>query len=148
LDLILESLPRIDTATLLLFKDEKGQIREIFSRSRPALKNSTAFFDQKVIDQVFRNAKTVRISNTHDAAPQDLSDEKETLKIGSVLCFPLISGAVLHGVLYIDSLQGQHRFRKQDILILEGLTGPLAVIIEKALIAAKLLPDAGINNSW
>jgi hypothetical protein len=41
------------------------------------------------------------------------------------------------GVIYVDSLTGPYGFRKEDLLLLKTLSGPVAVAIEKAALASQ-----------
>jgi hypothetical protein len=132
LESLLKSLPRIDRATLILLEKEREEIREIISRSREDIEDTTRRYSHTVVDRVIREGKAVRMSNTDFEAPPDLSASVSTLKIGSLLCVPLVSNEKTRGVLYVDSLSGPYGFRKDDLLLLNAMSGALALSIENA----------------
>jgi GAF domain-containing protein len=132
LESLLKSLPRIDRATLILLEKEREEIREIISRSREDIEDTTRRYSHTVVDRVIREGKAVRMSNTDFEAPPDLSASVSTQKIGSLLCVPLVSNEKARGVLYVDSLSGPYGFRKDDLLLLNAMSGALALSIENA----------------
>lgn len=132
LESLLEALPRIDRATLILLEKEREEIREIVSRSRKDIKDTTRRYSHTVVQRVIKEGKAVRMSNIDFEAPSDLSTSVSTLKIGSLLCVPLVSNEKTRGVLYVDSLSGPYGFRKDDLLVLNAMSGALALRIENA----------------
>jgi len=132
LESILETLPRIDRATLILLEKDREEIREIITRSRKGIKDISRRYSHTVVERVIREGKAVRMSNTELEAPPDLSASVSTLKIGSLLCVPLVSNEKTRGVLYVDSLSGPYGFRKEDLLMLNAMSGALALSIENA----------------
>jgi GAF domain-containing protein len=53
------------------------------------------------------------------------------LQIKSVVCVPIISAAEILGAIYMDSLQSAYGFRKDDLMLLNSVSGYLAAVIEK-----------------
>ena len=127
LKLLMDELPRIDNAGFFLFRDEKIETMKIIARSRD---KSPATYSRKVLERVFMDRKTIRMSNTEFESADDYTDNGDSPKIGSVLCIPIISGNTILGTIYIDSIE-HYAFRKEDQLLLNSLTGPIAVAIEK-----------------
>ncbi len=132
LESVLETLPRIDRATLVLLDTEKQGIRDIINRSREGMKDAARHYSRTVVDRVVRERKAVRMSNTTFEAPSDLSASVDTLEVGSLLCVPLMSNEKTYGVLYVDSLSQPYGFRKDDLLLLNAMSGALALSIENA----------------
>jgi pSer/pThr/pTyr-binding forkhead associated (FHA) protein len=132
LESVLETLPRIDRATLVLLDTEKQEIRDIINRSREDKKDTGRHYSRTVVDRVIRERKAVRMSNTTFEAPSDLSASVDTLEVGSLLCVPLMSNETTYGVLYVDSLSQPYGFRKDDLLLLNAMSGALALSIENA----------------
>jgi GAF domain-containing protein len=64
--------------------------------------------------------------------PAPLSESWETLKIKSVMCVPMRSRSKLCGLLYVEGLREHQAFREEDLLLLKGLSGLLALAIEGA----------------
>ena len=132
LDSVLETLPRIDRAVLILLEKEKEEIRDIITRSKRDLQDNSRHYSHTVVSRVLREGKAVRMSNTDLEPPSDASASVSTLKIGSLLCVPLVSNEKTRGVLYVDSLSGPYGFRKDDLLLLNAMSGALALRIENA----------------
>ena len=78
------------------------------------------------------------MSNTTYEDPDSLSDSMSTLQLGSIMCVPMISNSQIRGVIYVDSFREAYGFRKEDLLLLNTLSGPLAVAIEKAMLTSQL----------
>lgn len=132
LESVLETLPRIDRATLILLEKDREEIQEIISQSRKDMEDVSRRYSHTVVERVIREGKAVRMSNTDFEASADLSASVSTLKIGSLLCVPLVSNEKTRGVLYVDSLSGPYGFRKDDLLMLNAMSGALALSIENA----------------
>lgn len=135
---LLDILPRIDRAVVLLCDENKRQIKEVISRSRRDQGNDSVLYGRVVVDQVLRDGNVISVSNTSDMAPSDLVENMDTLKIRSVLCVPMIAHSRIRGAIYVDSLQGPHGFREEDLLLLNSLSGPTAIAIENAHFASRL----------
>ncbi|MBW1803645.1 MAG: FHA domain-containing protein [Deltaproteobacteria bacterium] len=131
-DLIIGTLPRIDTVAILLYDIHKRQIKEVFSHSREGMAKDGEIYSQSTVKQVLKDHKPIRMSNINYEQPDDFSDSESTMKIGSIMCVPMISNSELRGVIYVDSIRAPYGFRKEDLLLLNALSGPVAVAIEKA----------------
>lgn len=138
LELLLDTLPRIDTTAILLFDNMQGQISDIISKSRHEPGDKRPIYSKKVVDKVIRDQKIIRMSDTRYEAKEDFSDGNDTAQIGSILCVPMISSSEVRGALYIDSIRGPYGFRKEDMALLRSISGPLAVAIEKASLISTL----------
>ena len=138
LGFLLATLPRIDLAAIFIFDKEKEQIKEVISRSRKNNGTGMEHYSRSIVDRVLRNGKAIRMSNTRFEAPSDLSRTISTGKIESVMCVPMISNSKLIGAIYIDSVQGPYGFRKNDLMLLNTVSGSLAVTIEKAKLVTRL----------
>lgn len=134
---ILDALPRIDRAALLISHEEKHQIKKVIARTRGKTGEEDIRYSRSVVDQVLRDGKAVRMSNTTYEAPGSLSKSMNKMQIRSVMCVPLISKEERRGVIYVDSLKTPYGFRKEDLLLLNSLSGTVAVAIENALLMAR-----------
>jgi len=132
LEYVIESLPRIDRAAILLFDSQKEQIGEVIYGPGKDTGKSGFQYSRTVVNQVIGNQKAIRMSNTTYEEPGSLSDSMATLQLGSVMCVPMISNSQMRGVIYVDSFRTPYGFRKEDLLLLNTLSGPVAVAIEKA----------------
>ena len=135
---LLDILPRIDRAAVLLIDDNKRQIKEVISRSRQDQPKGSVCYGRVVVDQVLRDGNVVSISNTSDMTSSDMVENMDTLKIKSVLCVPMTAHSRIRGAIYIDSLKSPHGFREEDFLLLNSLSGPTAVAIENDYLASRL----------
>ena len=134
---VMDSLPRIDTAAIILYDMRKEEIVETFATERFESVMEEVKLSQSIIDRVIKDGKAVRMSNTKYEASKDLSDSITDLKIKSVMCVPLISNEEVLGAIYVDA-RGVYGFRKDDLLLLNSLSGPIAVAVEKAMLASEL----------
>ena len=132
LEYLFDTLPRIDRAAILLCEGEKRQIRELIAKSRQDQETETIHYNRTIVERVIRNGKAVRMSNTLYEAEGALSKDMETSKIRCVLCVPMIIESQTYGAIYVDSVQGPYGFRRDDLLLLNSLTGSVAVAIENA----------------
>lgn len=136
LDYIMETLPRIHRASIILFVNSEGggkEIEQVLSKARNDAEPSGQSYSRTVVDRVLRDGKAIRMSNTSFESVKETRDHDETLQIGSVLCVPLISNSEMHGAIYVDTIRQPYGFRKDDLLLLNALSGGVAVAIDKAL---------------
>jgi len=135
---LLDVLPRIDRAAIFLFDNQKGQVKQQIARSRKGGDTRTIRYSRSVVEEVVRSGKAVRMSDTAYEPLADFSESMQTLKIRSILCVPIIGKSEIRGAIYVDSLRGPYGFRKEDLFLLNTLSGLLAVIIENSQLALRL----------
>jgi pSer/pThr/pTyr-binding forkhead associated (FHA) protein len=135
---LLDVLPRIDRAAIILFDDQKGQVKQQIARTRKGGSARTIRYSRSVVEEVVRSGKAVRMSDTAYEPLADFSESMQTLKIRSILCVPIIGKSEIRGAIYVDSLRGPYGFRKEDLFLLNTLSGLLAVIIENSQLALRL----------
>jgi pSer/pThr/pTyr-binding forkhead associated (FHA) protein len=138
LELLMDSLPRIDTTAILLFNQAERKISDIISRSRHEPGGKAVHYSKKVVKKVINERKMIRMSDTRYEAKEEYSEGDDTAEIGSILCVPMISNSEVRGAIYIDSIRGPYGFRKEDMALLRSLSGPLAVAVEKATLISNL----------
>ena len=130
---LFDTLPRIDRAAILLFDDQKSQVKQVIARSREGKGNGDVRFSKALLNQVVRNGKTVKLSNITYESPNDHPDNERKSQTNSVLCVPIIHNSKVRGGIYLDSHLGFHDgFRKEDHLMLHRLSSLVAATIEKA----------------
>jgi transcriptional regulator with GAF, ATPase, and Fis domain len=134
---IMTSLPRIDTGVILLYDQRKEEIVGNFSTERFENVMEEVPYSKTIVDRVIKSGKAIRMSDTKYEAAEDISDSINDLNIKSIMCVPLISNEEILGVIYVDS-RGVYGFRKDDLLLLNSLSGPIAVAVEKAVLASEL----------
>jgi hypothetical protein len=135
LDHILDHFKRVDRAVFILFiEDGSGEHSElVISRSRKLGDDPFNRYSRLVVDKVIKNRKPIMILDVRETKEVELSDTLKLLKIGSVMCSPLISGSNIRGVLYADSFEKPYGFRKEDLALLTELTNLAAIAIDDAL---------------
>jgi putative methionine-R-sulfoxide reductase with GAF domain len=138
LEYLLDALPRIDRVAILLFDNKKGEVKRVICKSRMEPEESQFVYSRLVVNQVRKEGKPVKMADTNREAPDNFKTAMSTMQIGSVMCVPMISDSEMLGAIYVDSIRGPHGFREEDLLLLESLTGPVAVAIEKAMLASRL----------
>lgn len=138
LGFLLDALPRVDRVSILLVDKSEGAVKDVVCRTRNSLEAPGQEFSKSVVEKVARDGKALRMSNTAYEAPQEFSETMNTMKIRSVLCVPLIAGGGTIGVIYVDSIRGPYGFRKDDLLLLNSLGGPVALAIENAQLVLKM----------
>jgi len=138
LEYLMDALPRVDRSAILLYDDQKGDIREVFSKSRKGPWDEAVRYSRSIVGRVLKEGKAIRMSNTEYEAPDDFSESMSTMQIGSAMCVPVISHSVMRGAIYVDSIHVPYGFRKDDLLLLKSFSGPVAVIIENEMLSLKL----------
>jgi GAF domain-containing protein len=142
LEYLMDALPRVDRSAILLYDDQKGDIKEVFSKSRQGPWDEAVRYSRTIVGRVLEEGKAIRMSNTEYEAPDDFSESMSTMQIGSAMCVPVISHSVMRGAIYVDSIHVPYGFRKDDLLLLKSFSGPVAVIIENEILSLKLKGDS------
>ncbi len=133
LNYLFDVLPRINKAAIVLFDNQKAQVKQVIARSREGKGNGTASFSKALLNQVARDGKAIKLSNIIYESPDDNSDKEQKSQTRSVLCVPMIRNSKIRGGIYVDSNLGLHDgFRKEDHLLLHRLSNLVAATIEKA----------------
>ncbi len=134
---VLGTLPRIDTAVIVLYDQKRKGIWETVSQSRAEKETKRIGYSSDVVNRVLTEGKSIRMSNTKFEPPEEISASITDLGINSTMCVPMISSGEMIGAIYVDS-RGPYGFRRDDLLLLNSLSGPVAVAVEKAILAATL----------
>ncbi|MBW1774655.1 MAG: FHA domain-containing protein [Deltaproteobacteria bacterium] len=135
LDSIFDLLKRIDRGMILLVDQKTGEISEAVSRARGKTGEGRLRYDVTVVERVIEENKGMIILDIDAEEETDLSATLKLLKIGSLMCVPLISKSKVRGAIYVDSIDKAHGFRKEDLDLLTALSGPSALAIENALLS-------------
>jgi pSer/pThr/pTyr-binding forkhead associated (FHA) protein len=133
LNYLFDVLPRINKAAIVLFDNQKAQVKQVIARSREGQGNGAARFSKALLNQVARDGKAIKLSNVIYESPADNSDKEQKSQTRSVLCVPMIRNSKIRGGIYVDSTLGLHDgFRKEDHVLLHRLSSLVAATIEKA----------------
>jgi hypothetical protein len=135
---LMDSIPGIDSASIILLdytKTGKVKVRKTFSRSREGAEHRQGTISPEVLGQAIKQAKIVkRIDSATEKAYESIGD-KGTVKMGTVICVPIISQSVVKAAIYVDSLDSTYGFRKKDISILDHVSGLLSAAVEGQMLS-------------
>lgn len=140
---IFRLLKRIDRCVLILIDRKTGKISKAITKSRKPSTDKEKTYSGDVVERVIREGKAVMIPDAHAGEDVDLLETLKLMKIGSVMCVPLISRSQMLGAIYVDSLYKPYGFRKQDISLLTAFASRAALAIENALLYANLEKGGG-----
>ncbi|MBW2027652.1 MAG: FHA domain-containing protein [Deltaproteobacteria bacterium] len=132
---ILDLLIRIDRGFFILVDKQTGKISNIISIFSKQREHKVGRFSRSIVGRVIKEKKPVIMLDTLSEDEHDVSESMQLMNIRSVMCVPLMSRSRLRGVLYFDSIQRPHGFRKEDLSLITALSGPAAIAIENALLS-------------
>lgn len=132
LESVFSCLKRIDSGYVLLAEPGSQELKEVAARTRKAIGNGGLTYSRSLVKRVFREGNAVMMPDTNLENKASLSESMEHIGIKSVICVPLISKLGTRGVLYLQSVNVAHGFRKGDLLLLSGISSPVALAIENA----------------
>ncbi|MFH1488091.1 MAG: FHA domain-containing protein [Pseudomonadota bacterium] len=144
-DYIFEILKRIDRVIIILIDSETGAVSKVVSRTGRATEKGAARYSQEVVERVIRDGESFVLSNVGVAEEAELSETLKLLKIGSVMCVPLMGEGPVRGVIYMDSVERAHGFRREDLSLFTTLSRRATSAIEKVLLRSRR--GAAINNA-
>ncbi len=134
LDQILDLFKRTDRGAIILIDHETKTISKGISRTKDGSKVSGMWYSLDIVNRVIEDGEAVIISDVYVEDGDGLSGTLEIMKIGSVMCIPLISKSQLWGVIYVDSVEKTYGFRKEDLDLLTAVSSPVALAIENAFL--------------
>ena len=133
LDHILDFFHRIDKSAIILLDEETNEVFKYYIQSQDEMDDLDLGYSWDVVDRVIQDGNPVIIVDTDTEDEYSLSDTLKMLKIGSVMCVPLISGTQMRGVLYVDSVNSAYGFRKEDLSLFTHLSAVIATTVESRL---------------
>jgi signal transduction histidine kinase/pSer/pThr/pTyr-binding forkhead associated (FHA) protein/ActR/RegA family two-component response regulator len=136
MDHMFDLLKRIDRGAILLIDEETRKLKQIAARSDYSNEKAIPNYSRTVVNKVINEGKPVIMQDTTLEDENDLSDSMK--KIRSVMCVPLISKFQIRGVIYVDSVDRPHGFRREDLYLLTSLSSSAAIAIENAALYSNL----------
>ena len=137
IDYVFDLLKRIDRAAVLLVDDKTDQLEQITARSKYDRDAKTiSGYSQTIVDKVIEEGKPIVVQDTGQDEMAYLSDSMHQIR--SVMCVPLISKSRVRGVIYVDSLDEAHGFRKEDLYLLTAFSSSAAIALENAWLYSNL----------
>jgi diguanylate cyclase (GGDEF)-like protein len=137
LDSIFGLLKRIDSGFVFLVDPESGKIKKTASRVRDGKAGKAPGYSRTLVRRVMNEGKAVMMLDTTKENVADLSASMDKIGIKSVICVPLVSKLGTKGAVYLQSVNVAHGFRKNDLFFLTGLSTPMALAVENALLYSK-----------
>jgi transcriptional regulator with GAF, ATPase, and Fis domain len=134
---ILVLLKRIDRGVIILIDQETGAPSEVISIIKANKDGCEIGYSRTIVERVIKERQSVFMLDTLEEKEINLSESIRVSGIRSIMCVPLISRSKVMGVIYVDSVNKPHGFRKEDLDLLTALSSPAAVAIENSLLSAK-----------
>jgi len=134
---ILELLKRIDRGVIILIDQDTGQPSEVISIIKANKDDCKAAYSRTIVERVIKEREPVSMLDTLEEKEINLSESIRVSGIRSIMCVPLISRSKVMGVIYVDSVNKPHGFRKEDLDLLTALSSPAAVAIENSFLYSK-----------
>ncbi|MBW2616778.1 MAG: FHA domain-containing protein, partial [Deltaproteobacteria bacterium] len=136
MDYLFDFLKRIDRGAILLIDDKTGKLEQIIARSKYDTGGTPVNYSRTIVKKVIKEGTPLTMPEMKPEEMDDFSDSMGVIR--SVMCVPLISKSKVRGVIYVDSVDMPHGFRKEDVSLLTALSSPAAVAIENALLYSNL----------
>lgn len=135
LHLIMEHFLRVDRGIIVYYaENEDRQLKEtIVERSKPEEGFANKKYGRKIVDLVLRSKKPIVVIDSSKEKDPVIAGSLKLLKIGSVMCTPLIKHGRIMGALYIDSYNKPYGFRENDLPLFVELGDLTANAIETYL---------------
>jgi len=137
LDSLFGCLKRIDSGFVFLLEPESAKLKKIAGRFREGTRTEAPGYSSSLVRRVVKEGKAVMMLNTAMENKANLSGSMERIGVKSVICVPLVSKLGTRGAIYLQSVNVAHGFRKNDLFFLTGLSTPIALAIENALLYSK-----------
>ncbi len=134
MDSLFYCLKEMDSGIVLLINNNTRELEERISRSRDSNKDIKVSYSRTIVNRVIREGKALMMADTRQEDQEELSDSIEMMRLRSIMCTPLISKWGIRGVIYVHSTSALPGFPKDDLFLLAGLSIPVAVALEKALL--------------
>ncbi len=137
LEHVFDTLPRIDRAAILSFNNQKGMVEEVICRSRKEDGNGIFRYNFGLLGQIAKDGKAVKVSDTTYVAQADQSGDMDKEQTSSTLYVPIVINTKVRGAMYLNSSPGHFEgFRKDDLSLLDNLSGLIGVAIGNSTINA------------
>lgn len=138
LNCIFEYFKTTDRGLIILLDPETHKVMDIISTSRQSKDDTVMMYSRTIVHRVIQAGTAIMMSDTRYEDEVNLSESMKLMQIKSVMCVPLISRSQIRGVLYVDSINKPVGFRREDLLLLNALSSPIALAMENASLRARL----------
>ena len=91
LNYIIDLLKRADRGVIIVINSETGDTLDVITRYKKISGETVMMYSRRVVEKVIKDGAAVMITDTFAQDEVALSESLRLMKIGSVLCVPLIS---------------------------------------------------------
>src|SRR4030043_2432899 len=155
LDGIFDLFKRIDRCVIITIDDQTGDFINIMYRSRKPVDDPNKVYSRELVEKALMMNDTVMVKDSNQSKDGDEkgTESLQLMNIRSAMCVPINSFYSLRSVIYIDSLSRPKGFRKNDLALLQDISGRAALAMDNiALKMSHVLEDPGsalnsLNNS-
>lgn len=131
-------LPQAGRAFILRREPESGELTSVGARTRSgAVEEIPA--SRTLIDAVVRRREPLVSVDVGAEAEFEVAISVRHLNLRAVACLPLLVEDRLVGVLQVDNTEERRGFSADDLDLLSGIAGPIALAIEHARLHQKLV---------
>ncbi|MEO8276564.1 MAG: SpoIIE family protein phosphatase [Thermoanaerobaculia bacterium] len=131
-------LPQAGRAFILRRDPESGELKSIGARTRSgAVEDIPA--SRTLIDAVIRQREPMVSVDVGAEAGFEAANSVRYLNLRAVACLPLLVEERLVGVLQVDNTEERRGFTADDLDLLAGIAGPIALAMEHSRLHEKLV---------
>ena len=123
---------------IILINAETKEISNVVCRSKKPLNNPTKAYNRELVEQALLLNKAVMVSDSYDE-DDEITKCLQLKNIRSAMCVPMNSPLQARGAIYIDSLGKSNGFRKNDIALLEDISGRVALTMDHLSLDERLM---------
>jgi adenylate cyclase len=127
-----------DRCVIILINAETKEISNVVCRSKKPLNNPTKAYNRELVEQALLLNKAVMVSDSYDE-DDEITKCLQLKNIRSAMCVPMNSPLQARGAIYIDSLGKSNGFRKNDIALLEDISGRVALTMDHLSLDERLM---------
>jgi diguanylate cyclase (GGDEF)-like protein len=137
LDSITSLLKRIDCGFVFLRDADSGKLRKIASYFKEGTTPEVPRYSRSLARRVVKECKAIMVLNSAKENIANLSDNVDKSGAKSVICVPLVSKIGTMGAIYLQSVNADYGFRKNELFFLTSLNTPIALAIENTMLYTK-----------
>ena len=137
LDSLFLHFKKLEAGVILLRDEGSGSLSQVASKVRDSGGSGGLYISRSIVKQAIEKATAVMITDTLGNRDGNFAESVEVNRIVSVMCVPLITKAVVRGVIYVYSSNSPQTFCKEDLFFITSISNPAAVAIENALLFDK-----------
>jgi len=125
LECIVNLFKGVDRCAIILIDAATGKISNVIYRSKKPLDDPAKAYNRELVEQALILNKAVMFSDSYDE-DDEITQSLQLENIRSAVCVPMNSPRRKRGVIYMDSLERSYRFRKNNIALLQDISGRVA----------------------